>query len=277
MSLYYLISTEQGIGYFIFSAGSQLLCGSTLTVISSTGAISDFACIPELGATQVSLLCCPPTPPPSPREILLPSGPNGPPSPRDSPPPSSPSPLEIPPFEPNWPSSPTTSPSSPPPPPPAKPTVANYQIWLNTYKAGNTHVSVTTVKSVLCPALKTVISDALLAQGIDPDSVFVKSLATNGGCSAVTALPSSSNVVRVASKFLLSLSPSQWLQLGDALIERTTVTRGHMLCGSAMFFETSPGGVEAWAPLSPTSAPSWLDASAGAATCYTDMNAPFKT
>ena len=171
------------------------------------------------------------------------------------------------------------------PSPSAKPTQATYQIWVKTpagvgTNPGNVQISTASVTAVLCPAVYGVIRDALLLQGVYAAQAFINTSATGtmstlGGCSSVSPLPSAFAPTHYASKYLLALSTVQWNKLYTALMARSTVTRGHMMCGSTMFFDIYPNPASNPLALSPWTAPQWLNASA-TATCSTDVYGPIK-
>jgi hypothetical protein len=60
-----------------------------------------------------------------------------------------------------------------------------------------------------------------------------------------------------------------------ALYSHSTVSDGHIMCGSSLYMQTVDGANTAQ-PLTPASNPEWLDASTSADifTCYTDAYEP---
>ncbi|KAG1673456.1 hypothetical protein FOA52_002222 [Chlamydomonas sp. UWO 241] len=175
--------------------------------------------------------------------------------------------------------SPLPSPSPPPPtptasPPPPPPT---YQVWVSAILAGNTNLNAASVEGILCPSLYNLINDVLLDNGLSVNAVLTRSNPLDkGGCSIVSPLPASGTVLRYAYKFLLNLTPQQWAPVSSALYSQRAISAGHTMCGSSVYYQQLNGANTA-PPLTPQSAPQWLDAStgAGASTCYTDATAGF--
>ncbi|KAG1673424.1 hypothetical protein FOA52_002189 [Chlamydomonas sp. UWO 241] len=152
-----------------------------------------------------------------------------------------------------------------------------YQVWVSAILAGNTNLNAASVESILCPSLYNLINDVLLDNGLSVNAALTQSNPLQkGGCSIVSPLPASGTVLRYAYKFLLNLTPQQWAPVSSALYSQRAISAGHIMCGSSVYYQQLNGANTA-PPLTPRSAPQWLDAStgAGASTCYTDATAGF--
>ena len=96
----------------------------------------------------------------------------------------------------------------------------------------------------------------LLLQGLDPVLVMVNS-SNNNGCAVVTPLPSAKTITRVAFKFYFAaLTKVQWSSLTDQLVAtESTITAGHIRCGSSLNFQSYPSGTPTRPVLSPDTSP----------------------
>jgi len=153
-------------------------------------------------------------------------------------------------------------------------------IWVNTpihtAFGTNANVAVATVTQVICPDMYLAISSALTNMGLNPATVIVGS-ANYNGCAAVTPLPSASSYVRVANKFYLALSESNYLILQSKLYSSSFITSGHILCGSTVYFQAYPSNANVpssgafTSPMTPNNEPSWLGAAGVGKVCWSDV------
>ncbi len=79
----------------------------------------------------------------------------------------------------------------------------NFTVRFSDFK--NTHVDNTV--AVLCPAMRGALEFILQSLSI-PDSAIMPG--AKGGCESVTAMPSASNVVRVAYKYWFDTTATEW-------------------------------------------------------------------
>ncbi|GAX77910.1 hypothetical protein CEUSTIGMA_g5352.t1 [Chlamydomonas eustigma] len=257
-TFYNSLTSTTGIQYFIFTAlnNGGLLCGSILTVVnSSPGSTGQqmYACTATSGLSVIAIpgLCCSPSKNHPPTEIF------------PSPPP---------PFK-KFPPPPSPPPPSPPPPPPQAAT-PTYQIWVNTPINGTLNLSVETTTIILCPALYNVFSQVLNTLGL-PTSVILNSSAAEG-CGVVTAIPNA-DFVRIGYKYFFALTSDQWSLFSSMLATSTTVSGGHVQCGSTVYFQTysQSASVNTQNALSPSTQPQWLGPAGAGTICYTDVFQPF--
>ena len=77
------------------------------------------------------------------------------------------------------------------------------------------------------------------------------------GCAVVTPLPSAANITRVAFKFYFStLTKAQWTAITNQLVAtESTITAGHIMCGSSLNFQSYPAGTPTRAALTPDTSP----------------------
>ena len=110
-------------------------------------------------------------------------------------------------------------------------------------------------------------------QGRDPATAIVGATVANG-CAIVTPLPTTGQFSRVAFKYYFAVTPSQWTAISSLLAVSHTITAGHVLCGSTIYFQQYPSGTSTHVNLSPTLNPSWLAPSAAGLVCYTNVFDP---